>query len=91
MVSSTLNSTDTVLQVTYNDILTMNIFGDLEDLEGNCAAITPQHLTCKGAFTSPESWVPATVRGLGRCSALIRSYCFLHLLGDSAELSSFVG
>ena len=34
MYQSILKSTYTVMQVTYNDILTMNIFGDLEDLEG---------------------------------------------------------
>jgi len=45
-------------EVTYTDLLTMNIFGDLEDLEG--------------AFSDPSSWVPSTVRGLGRCSALVR-------------------
>jgi len=45
-------------EVTFTDLLTMNIFGDLEDLEG--------------AFSSPSTWVPPKVRGLGRCSALLR-------------------
>lgn len=42
--------------ITYKDILTMNIFGDLEDLES--------------AMGTSE--VPAIVRGAGHCSALVR-------------------
>jgi len=44
--------------ITFNDILTMNIFGDLEDLES--------------ALKDPEQKMPLKVQGKGRCSALIR-------------------
>ena len=43
--------------VTFDDIMTMNIFGDLEDLEQ--------------VFDVTEK-VPPKVRGIGHCSALIR-------------------
>jgi len=44
--------------ITFNDILTMNIFGDLEDLES--------------ALSDPQQKMPNKVQGKGRCSALIR-------------------
>eukprot|EP00092_Neocalanus_flemingeri_P009860 GFUD01010629.1.p1 GENE.GFUD01010629.1~~GFUD01010629.1.p1 ORF type:complete len:562 (-),score=106.79 GFUD01010629.1:392-2077(-) len=43
--------------ITYEDILTMNIFGDLEDLES--------------VFATKDQ-EPAKVRGVGHCSALVR-------------------
>ena len=51
---------DTVMDVvTFDDIMTMNIFGDLEDLEQ--------------VFDSGHDEEPAKVRGVGgRCSALVR-------------------
>ena len=43
--------------ITYDDIMTMNIFGDLEDLEQ--------------VFDVTDK-LPPKVRGIGHCSALVR-------------------
>ena len=50
--------------MTYTDLLTMNIFGDLEvGVLISLALTTMVHQDLEGAFSDPSSWVPSTVRG----------------------------
>jgi len=57
-------------QISFNDVLVMNTFGDIEDLEAALSVIDKNLL--KGTAVDAQEILPNKVLGLGRCSALLR-------------------